>query len=524
MQIGKTLTRNQTIPRALQWLWVSNWVGVVSAAAVAALAGLLVALSMPRGPATAQQALIVMVSGLAVGLAAGLAMRSRWAMLLAPVAHIIAVELGRIGAVGPTVDAVRLDEPYGILALILGRGFHGLVGLLPMMLGASLGVKLAVRLSGPASTSSPSTGRFRIVAGRISTAVVSVGLVALAVVIALPASTPPILGPDGKPLPGSIAELATVRLGGQDQAVMIRGHNTDKPVLLYLSGGPGQSDLPYARVLYGDLEQDFIVVGWDQRGTGKSYAALDPTTSLTLDQAVSDTLELTRYLIERFDEDKIYLMGESWGTTLGVLAVQRHPELYYAWIGSGQMVSQRETDRQLYIDVLDLAQRTGNKQLADKMNAYGEPPYADIPYANSFVMGQYDALYKPYTPPQAFIQRGTAANLGPWGILGSEYNLVERVNVLRGLLDMFTILYPQLQGIDFRRDVPRLEVPVYILDGQAELTSRRSLALEWADQLQAPIKRTFSFENAGHSVAFEQFEALHQILLETVLPETYAGR
>ena len=87
-----------------------------------------------------------------------------------------------------------------------------------------------------------------------------------------------------------------MRLGGHEQWIMLRGHSTDKPVLLYLSGGPGQSDLPFVRVLLHDLTQNFVVVGWDQRGTGKSYSALDPTETLTLDRAVSDTIELTNYL------------------------------------------------------------------------------------------------------------------------------------------------------------------------------------------------------------------------------------
>jgi pimeloyl-ACP methyl ester carboxylesterase len=343
----------------------------------------------------------------------------------------------------------------------------------------------------------------------------------LAILIALPASTPPILDADGKPVQGSIASLERVRLGGTDQWIMIRAHNPDKPVLLYLSGGPGQSSLPYPRVILDDLTRDFVLVGWDQRGTGKSYAALDPVPALTLDRTVSDTIELTEYLRERFDERKIYLLGESWGTTLSVLAAQRRPDLYFATIGSGQMVSQRETDRRLYRDVIALAESTGDDATANAMRRYGEPPYADIPYANAFVMGQYDRLYKPYVPPQSYLDKGRTANIGPWGVLGSEYTLVEKANVLRGLIDMFTVVYPQLQGIDFRRDVPRLDVPLYVLDGQAELTSRRDLALEWFDALEAPIKRSFSFENAAHAVAFEQFEAFHARMLDTVLPETY---
>jgi pimeloyl-ACP methyl ester carboxylesterase len=501
--------RAPTLPASLmQILRRDRRLEFAVAASITALAGLIVGLAMPYGPATAAQALFVMVGGLTVGALAGLLLRSRWVVVVAPLAHVIAIEIARRDAIGPTVDLPRLDEPYGLLALILGRGFHALVGLLPMVLGASLGAALANGRPVRRLVSWPHL-------------LLSVLLLVLAVAIARPASTPPILGADGQPLSGSVAELAAIRLGGDDQAILIRGHSVDKPVLLYLSGGPGQSSLPYPRVILEDLTRDFVLVAWDQRGTGKSYAALAPASTLTLDQAVADTIELTNYLRQRFDEDKIYLLGESWGTTLGVLAAQRAPELYYAMIGSGQMVSQRETDRRLYQDVLALAERTGDTILRDKMLAYGEPPYADIPYGYAFVMGYYDALYQPYAPPAAYLERGRRANLGPWGVLGSEYNLVEKLNVLRGLIDMFTVMYPQIQRVDFRQDVTRLDVPLYLLDGQAELSSRRDLALEWFETVDAPVKRMFSFENAAHAVAFEQYQAFHAILLNTILPETY---
>jgi pimeloyl-ACP methyl ester carboxylesterase len=496
----------QTLPGPLEALWQHPWLAFAAAAGVAALAGLLVGLIMPYGPATAGQALAVMGGGLVVGGLVGVALRSSWAILLTPAAHMLAIEIARRDAVGPTVDLPRLDEPYGILALILGRGFHALVGLLPIMLGASLGAALA-------------QGRPVRRLASWAHVLISILLIALAVLIAWPASTPRIVGPEGRPQ--GIAELASIRLGGHEQALLIRGQSVDKPVLLYLSGGPGQSSLPYPRVILDDLTRDFILVAWDQRGTGKSYAALAPASTLTLDQIVNDTIELTNYLRARFDEHKVYLLGESWGTTLGVLAAQRRPDLYYAMIGSGQMVSQRETDRRLYDDVLALAERTGDTRLRDRMLAYGEPPYADTPYGNAFVMGYYDALYQPYELPAAYVERVTRANLGPWGVLGSEYNFVEKLNVLRGLIDMFTVMYPQIQHVDFRVDVPRLDVPFYMLDGGAELASRRDLALEWFDQLEAPIKRKFTFENAAHAVAFEQYEAFHAILLETILLETY---
>lgn len=510
----RVLESPPTTLRSLVLQWYYPGIGVVIAAAVAALVGLWVALTMPYGPATAVQALTVMGTSLAAGLLAGLIVRQGWVIVLIVLAYITAVELGRLGAVGPTVDAIRLDNTFSILAFLLGRGFHGLVGLLPMLLGVILGTAWTNHLA----------GRVAFAWGRwLGTAVLTFFLIALAVLIALPATTPPILGTDGNPVVGSIAELTNIIIGGHEQALMIRGYDMDKPVLLYLSGGPGQSSLPWPRVLFDELTRDFILVAWDQPGTGKSYAALNPASNMTPERVVADTIEVTNYLRQRFDEEKIYLLGESWGTTLAVLAAQQRPDLYHAIISSGQMVSQRETDRRLYYDVLDYAARTGDEDLAAQMAAYGEPPYQDLA-AYIFVMGYYEALYQPYTLPPAYVEKGTQANLGPWNVLGSEYNLVEKVNVLRGFLDMASVLYPQLQDIDFRQDVPRLETAVYLLDGAAELSARRDLALEWYDLLEAPLKRIYTFENAAHAVAFEQFEAFQQIMVETVLPETYTNK
>lgn len=350
----------------------------------------------------------------------------------------------------------------------------------------------------------------------------ALALVGLAVLIALPARVPPMLGADGKPIPGSIAELQEVRLGGHDQWIEIRAASPDKPVLLYLSGGPGQSDLAFSRVFLGELARDFVVVGWDQRGTGKSYPALDPET-LTLDRAVADTVELTNYLRDRFAEQKIYLLGESWGTTLGVLAVQQHPELYYAWIGSGQMVSQRATDRLLYDDVLAYAARTNDTALAETMRGFGPPPYRDI-WAYATVMGQYEHLTSDYTPPAAYRRLGVQNQLYVWGMFQPDYTLVEKTFVLRGLIDMAARMYPQLQGIDFRRDVPRLEVPVYLLQGDHELDARSTLTEQWYAQLSAPQKRIYRFADAGHSTVMEEFEAFRTIMLDTVLPQTYPAQ
>ena len=293
--------------------------------------------------------------------------------------------------------------------------------------------------------------------------------------------------------------------------------------MLYLSGGPGQSDIAYARALLEPLTADFVVVVWDQRGSGKSYAALDPTTTYTLEALVANTIELTEYLGDRFTEEKIYLLGESWGSTLGVLAVQQRPDLFHAYIGSGQMVSQRETDRIIWRDLLAYANRIGDGQLFDQILSLGEPPYRDAPWANSLVMGYYPLLETAYTPPAAYVERGEASGVGQFGLLGSEYSFIENANLIRGLVDMFSLMYPQLQEIDFRTDVPALDVPVYVLDGANELRGRRELAHEWFAQLTAPHKELITYADAGHAVAFEQADAFRQLMVEQIVPATYGA-
>lgn len=157
------------------------------------------------------------------------------------------------------------------------------------------------------------------------------------------------------------------------------------------------------------------------------------------------------------------------------------------------------------------------------MRTYGPPPYAD-PFANAYVMGYYDQLAGEYTVPQYAEDRSAEDGYGPWGIFGSEYTLVEKVNVLRSLVDFFSVMYPQIQGIDFRRDATRLGVPVYVVQGRHELEARTALVPEWLDRLEAPSKRLYWLENAGHSGAMEEFRRFHEIMANTVLPETYPDR
>ncbi len=489
--------------RVVDQIWASPWIGWASALAIASIFGLVSGVLTPRGPITSREALISMLAAVIVGLAAGLLTGRRWSLLVAPLAFALIFEITRLGIDGPTVDGIHLGSLYGWIAFGTGRLFHGILVLIPIAVGDRYGVALAGRL-GRADT---------VRLGGIGWPVLGVGTLAvavLAVLIARPASTAPILGSDGLSPVGSVAELTEVNLGGHDQAVLIRGRDVTNPVLLYLSGGPGGSDLGAIRQDV-TLEQDFVVVTWEQRGVGKSYAALDPVETLTMDQMVADTIELTNYLRHRFNHETIYLTGTSWGTTLGVIAAQQHPELYSAMVGTGQMVSQKATDVMFWEDTLAWAERTGNEALTGSLRANGPPPYDDILKYEAAISHEHD-----FTPfPGLDLSKEMPAIL-----FVPENTLMDRVNGFRSFLDTFSVLYPQLQHIDFRVDVPRLEIPFYLVIGRYESRGRAVLANEWFEMLDAPIKEKFVFEHSGHRPVFQEPGEFARVMRRVVAETT----
>jgi len=166
----------------LSFLW-SNWrIGLAFAASVAAATGLVGAWVTPRGPVTASQALASMGAALVIGMAAGLSMGSRWSLLVTPVVFAAVFELSRLKIDGPTVDGIHLGSTYGIIAFVVGRVVHGLLVLVPMILGTAYGIWLAACLGKDPSAAMGAAGW--TLAGLVTLAVVL-----LAVFVARPAST-----------------------------------------------------------------------------------------------------------------------------------------------------------------------------------------------------------------------------------------------------------------------------------------------------------------------------------------------
>ncbi|NQU30999.1 MAG: alpha/beta hydrolase [Anaerolineae bacterium] len=335
------------------------------------------------------------------------------------------------------------------------------------------------------------------------------------------AHTPSILGSDGQPLPNSIASLEKVKLGGVDQWLILRGQDVNKPVLLFLSGGPGASESGRVLRFNQELEKHFVIAIWEQRGCGKSYPSLNPKAGLTIDQYTSDLIELTNLLRARFDEQKVYLVGHSWGTIIGVRAVQERPDLFHAYIGTAQMVDVAETDQIIYEMVMDHSQKTDDTQFVETLQKQGPPPYFGKspikPYAALF--GREYAIFEvPNIKDAKYRAEGDAIMLM---LKQPEYGWLDRVYYLLGLMNTFNVVYPQLQEMDFRQDATYFDLPVYLILGRHDMNNPFQIPEEYYNLIQAPSKALYFFEDSGHSMIWEEADRYHDILINTVLPETY---
>jgi pimeloyl-ACP methyl ester carboxylesterase len=326
------------------------------------------------------------------------------------------------------------------------------------------------------------------------------------------AVTPPIKGTDGKQVPGSIATLEKVSINGTEQWITIRGHDVDKPILLHLGmGGPGGGGFA-TRSLFEPLEKDFVVVSWDEPGTGKSYNAL-PIATLTTRRFVADAYALTLYLRERFHQDKIYVYGVSWSSIIGVKLVQQHPELFHAYIGNGQMVNTTENDILGYELALDYLTKKGDTKTLETLRRHGPPPYT-----GEHVTGRYVAYLDELNVYMGMPRLSVIVPIVPF--FASEYGYMDKINHTRGIIDSFYVIYPQLENLDFITQAPKLEVPVYLFVGRNDVNAMYTIVEEYYNVLQAPHKELIWLEG-GHGLGGDNLHQFVDVMVNKVLAETY---
>ena len=336
---------------------------------------------------------------------------------------------------------------------------------------------------------------------------------ALAALSQWTAHTPAIRDERGSAPPGSIAELIPLRLNGRQQWITIRGVDAQKPVLLFLAGGPGGTQLAAARHELGELEEHFVVVGWDQPGSGKS-CGIRRIPHITVETYLQDGYALTQYLRERFGKEKLFLVGESWGSALGVFLIPRHPEAYHAFIGTAPMVDFLQTERTDSAVALERAKGRGDQALVRTLEENGPPPYygsgvtwKTAAYLNdlSAAMAANPAIHNP--------GYNTFRDL-----FSPEYGVLDQINFFRGLVSTFNEVYPQLYGVDLRKDYARLQVPVAFFVGRHDLNAPPFLVEEYLGVLSAPAKEIVWFEHSGHSPWINEGEKFVQELLAHFAP------
>jgi pimeloyl-ACP methyl ester carboxylesterase len=347
----------------------------------------------------------------------------------------------------------------------------------------------------------------------LSISLVCILILAGVLMVCSPGKAKPFLDERGKPLEGSISEKIFVNINGVEQGMFIKSKDSTNPVLLYLHGG--MPDYFLTRKYPTGLEDYFTVVWWEQRGSGLSYSADKPPETMTLEQMISDTKEVTNWLRKRFGQEKIYLMGHSGGTFIGIQVAARAPELYLAYIGVAQMSNQLKSERLAYEYMLKKFRENGNLKMVRKLEA------APV----TMTEGITDAYRVLRDPAMHSLGIGTTHDMKSVisgiflpSLTCRDYTLFEKVNMWRGKSRSgISILWANILTTDLSKQVPELKLPVYFFEGIYDYTCSYTEAKSYFEKLKAPLKGFYTFEQSAHSPLFEEPEKMQQILQADIL-------
>jgi pimeloyl-ACP methyl ester carboxylesterase len=303
--------------------------------------------------------------------------------------------------------------------------------------------------------------------------------------------------------PPGIEELRQLEIGGIRQWISVRGNDRHNPILLYLHGGPGAAEMVEAYGYQRPWEDFFTVVQWDQRAAGKTYASNTPEAmapGMTIEGMVRDAEEMIGYLRRTYGKDKIFLLGHSWGSVVGAIIANRHPEWLHAYIGAGQIADMRESEAIGYQWALSQARAEGNEKaiaalapLAPYPGPKGQLTIERIGAQREWVM-YYGGLawgrrdFKPFDD---------ARKLSP------EYNDDELKAIDQGSLFSLQHLLSPLESVSFGKTT-RFECPVFLFNGRHDYSTSHEVAANWFERIRAPVKQMFWFENSAHMMMQEE--------------------
>lgn len=325
----------------------------------------------------------------------------------------------------------------------------------------------------------------------------------------VPSRTPAFMDECGRTLPGSVAAMETVTIGGVAQHLWFRGSSRDNPALVFLHGGPGGSLGALFRRYNAELERHFLVVTWEQRGAGRSYQRGIPSASMTVGQFVRDLEEVVRLVKSRFRKDKVVLLAHSWGTILGTLYAHRHPEDVAAYVGVGQIANMPEGERASYNFALAEARRRANRKAITELERIGPPPHAfsalrtERKWVDRFGGNLHPGL--------------TTSDLLLEALQADEFNLLDLLKLLQGSAFSAKHLWPEMSRTDLSSSVLSFDVPLLFLLGRHDHVVPGALAAAYHERLSAPYKKLVWFERSAHNPNFEEPERFNRVVVDEVL-------
>ena len=329
-----------------------------------------------------------------------------------------------------------------------------------------------------------------------------------------PGKAQPITDANGNIVEGSISVIEKIELGGQEQYVIIRGTSTANPVMLFLHGGPGSPETAFMKHFNTAIENDFIMVYWEQRGAGKSYVKDIPANKMTIEQFILDTKEISEYLAKRFNQDKIYLMGHSWGSLLGILTAYEYPELFHANFGIGQVAQQLRGEKISFEWIMEQARLQNDEDAIKEISEMNFPDStaSSTDWLNFLLKG------RKYVFKYGGALRGIT---GMWPVIklvlnAEEYTLQDKINFMEGSTFSLHHLFTEVINADLHSKIDSMQVPVYIFQGVHDYQTPYVVAKDFYDQLKAPQKGFFTFENSAHSPVMEEVDKFNSIVREQV--------
>lgn len=317
-----------------------------------------------------------------------------------------------------------------------------------------------------------------------------------------------------------IYETGFVIIGGVKQWIRTLGDDINNPVLLFVHGGPGMSTSPLSKFYNADLQKHFIVVDWDQRVVGNSYTGNIDKSKMVIKQYVQDTIEVAEYLIKKFNKNKVFIIGHSWGTILATRAVKERPELFYAYIGMGQIGDQEKSEAIGYNFALKECRNAKDKKGIAELEKIG-PAVGGSHSSNEWVTIERKYIFKYkgfiHNPELKMMPAMIKCFLRDkdYGIKGLyKYFKCSKINTQQ--------IWPtQLSKANLFNDVSEVEIPIYIFQGSHDYMTCTEVAKEYFDFIKAPLKKFYLFEEVGHCPNFEDPEKFYDIIVNEILKESY---